>query len=301
MLSTIFGKTADLLDKRFLVGLLLPSLGFIAAVGALVVTAIGWADARDLAGTIPSPERWLIVAAATAVVLLFAVIIGTQVNSLVGWWEGYWRPSCLRRPGIWVERCRYGRLDDDDSSDSTRMLREFPSNTEDFLPTRLGNALLAAENYSRERYGLDSVLFWPRQYLLLPDAVRTVVDDGRRAIDQFVVVATLSAATALVAGGMGVTGLLGSTVWIPSALGAAGLTFLTYRSAVSAAIAFGDLVRSAYDLYRRDLLSALGIAAAETPEEERRLWIAIGQYLFRGATDTGDETLIRYIRSPKSD
>jgi hypothetical protein len=301
MLSTIFGKTADLMDKRFLIGLLLPCLGFVAALGALVITAVGWSDARTLAGTIPSPERWLIVAAAAAAVLLIAVLIGTQVNTLVGWWEGYWRPSCLRRPGIRFERWRYGRRDDNDSSDSTRMLREFPSSTEDFLPTRLGNALLAAENYSRERYGLDSVLFWPRQYLLLPDAVRTVVDDGRRAVDQFVVVATLSAATAVVAVGMGVRGLLSGMVWIPSALGAAGLAFVTYRSAVSAAIAFGDLVRSVYDLYRRDLLSALGVAYPETPEEEHRLWTAIGQYLFRGATDSADEALIRYIRSPKAD
>lgn len=301
MLSTIFGKTADLLDKRFLVGLLLPSLGFITAVGALVVTAGSWAAVRELARTVPNPERWLIVASAAAAVLLFAVLIGTQVDRLVGWWEGYWRPHWLCKPGIWVEQRRYGRLDDDDTSDSTRILREFPSSTNDFLPTRLGNALLAAENYSRERYGLDSVLFWPRQYLLLPDAVRTIVDDGRRAIDQFVVVATLSAVTAVIAAAMGMNGQLSGAVWIPSALGAALLSFLTYRSAVSAAIAFGDLVRSVYDLHRRDLLNALGVASPQTPDEERRLWTALGQYLFRGATDTGDETLIRYLPSSKAE
>lgn len=64
---------------------------------------------------------------------------------------------------------------------------------------------------------------------------------------------------------------------------------MTYRSAVGAAITSGDLVRSVYDLYRRDLLTALGIAAAENPDDERGLWKALGQYLFRGANDSGAE------------
>jgi hypothetical protein len=175
------------------------------------------------------------------------------------------------------------------------MLREYPPSTVDFLPTRLGNVLLAAENYSRDRYGLDSVLFWPRQYLLLTDTVRAVLDDARRAIDQFIVIASLSVLTAFIATGMGLAGPLSDSVWIPTALGAAALALLTYRSAVRAAVTFGDLVRSVYDLYRRDLLTALGVAAAETPDDERRLWKALGQYIFRGATDSGDDALIRYV------
>ncbi|WP_067970918.1 hypothetical protein [Mycolicibacter icosiumassiliensis] len=300
MLGTIFGKTADLLDKRFLVGLLLPCVGFHAALAALLVTALGWDDARQLVATIPSPERWFLAVAAAAVVLVFAVLLGTQINTLMRWWEGYWRPRCARTPGAAVQRWRYGRLDDEDPWDSTQMLREYPRETADFLPTRLGNALLAAENYSRDRYGLDSVLFWPRQYLLLTDTIRTVVDDARRAIDQFIVIASLSVLTAIITTGMGIAGQLTDRVWIPTGLGAAGLALVTYRSAVREAITFGDLVRSVYDLYRRDLLAALGVAAAVTPEDERRLWKALGQYLFRGATDSGDEALIRYIPPQKS-
>jgi hypothetical protein len=299
MLGTIFGKTADLLDKRFLVGLLLPCAGFHGVLAALVVTALGWDNARERVAAIPTPERWFLAAAVAAVVLVFAVLLGTQINTLVRWWEGYWRPRCVRTPGAAMQRWRYRHLDDEDPWDSTHMLREYPSSPADFLPTRLGNTLLAAENYSRERYGLDSVLFWPRQYLLLTDALRTVVDDARRAIDQFIVIASLSVLTAIITTGLGITGQLSSRVWVPTGLGAAALALMTYRSAVRAAITFGDLVRSVYDLYRRDLLTALGIAAAENPNDERRLWKALGQYLFRGATDSGDEELIHYMPPKK--
>jgi hypothetical protein len=294
VLTTIVGKTADLLDKRFLVGSLLPCLGFGAAIGSLVITGIGWTETHKVVRSIPNSERWLIGVVAAAALLLLAVLLGTQINRLVVWWEGYWRPKCLGRPFVCLQRRRYRRLNDDDPWDSTRMFREFPSDDSDFLPTRLGNTLLAAENYSRARYGIDSVLFWPRLYLLLDEPERAIVDDARRAVDQFVVLATLSATASFVAVGMGLSGFVSGIVVVPSALGAAVLAYLTYRSAVTAAITFGDLVRSVFDLYRRKLLFEIGIAPAKGPEEERRVWEALSKYLLRGATDTGDESLIRY-------
>jgi hypothetical protein len=217
-------------------------------------------------------------------------------------WEGYW-PKNVRRLGIRLERRRYRLLDDADPWESTRKVLEFPSQVDDFLPTRLGNVLLAAENYSRERYGLDSVFFWPRQYLLLPNEVRVIVDDARRAIDQLVVIATLAVFAVCSALGLGLAGAVWScisapcVVWVPSALGAVVLAYLTYRSAVSAASTFGDLVRSVFDLYRADLLAKLGVAAPKSREVEPRIWEALGQQLFRGGTSSPyDDALIQYRR-----
>lgn len=170
MISTIFGKAGDLLDKRFVVALVVPCLAFLAGVGSLAITAYGWKSAYTLWQSLSNGQRWLILGGAVVGVFFVASILGAQINSLVRYWEGYW-PGVFRIPGVRLQCRRYHSLTDSDR-DSTRKFSEFPSSTADFLPTRLGNVLLAAENYSRERYGLDSVFFWPRQYLLLATDVQ---------------------------------------------------------------------------------------------------------------------------------
>lgn len=182
MLGGIFGKAADFLDRRFLLGLLLPCLAFTAAVSSLVITSYGWNAADTAWRALSGSQRWLIAAGLTVVVFFVASVLGAHINWLIGIWEGYWRPQWMQKPGVWLQRRRYASLErldpavcdedqgDDDEEDGagdtrrlwarTRIYREFPSNPDNFLPTRLGNALLAAESYSSERYGLDGVLFW---------------------------------------------------------------------------------------------------------------------------------------------
>jgi hypothetical protein len=77
------------------------------------------------------------------------------------------------------------------------------------MPTRLGNALRAAESYpgDDERWGLDAVFWWPRLYLILPDSARDQVDEARTSMDQLVLLSVLWAAFAAVAIGFGIAGL----------------------------------------------------------------------------------------------
>lgn len=299
MLTTVFGKTADLLDKRFLVGLLLPSLAFCATVAALVLVALGWPGPLRYWTSIPLPGRWAITAVVAAAVLLVAVLLGTQVNRLVAIWEGYYWPRWLSRAGARVQSWRLDHLDNDEWSEFRRF-QQYPSETSTFLPTRLGNVFLATENYSRERYGLDSVYLWPRLYLSVPTEVRAIVDDARRSVDQLVVIATAAVLSVLAALALGLAGWrLGgvtapSVVWGPVAAVAALVAVGAYRSAISAAVTFGDLVRSVFDLHRGELLVKLGVPAPKTRELERQTWEAVGQFLFRGATSDGGEALIEY-------
>src|SRR3989304_4738370 len=44
----------------------------------------------------------------------------------------------------------------------------YPEDQSDILPTRFGNTLKAAENYTGERFGLDGVQFWPRLVHVIP-------------------------------------------------------------------------------------------------------------------------------------
>lgn len=304
MLSTVVGKAADLLDKRFLVGLFLPSAGFFAALGALAFTGVGWDKPYNFWKATPTAGHWTLGVVIAAGVLLFAVLLGTQVILLMQIWEGYWRPRWLRVPATWVQKCRYARLSDS-ADDTLRRVQQYPTLTDAFLPMRLGNVLLSAENYSRERYGLDSVYFWPRQYLALPSEVRSIVDDARRSIDQLIVIASLAVVTAVGAVAMAcaswrmpATVSAPLAVWGPSALVATMIAYASYRSATSAAVVYGDLVRSAFDLYRGEVLEKLGVPAPKTRELERQTWEALGQFLFRGGTNSrAADGLIEYADS----
>jgi hypothetical protein len=46
-----------------------------------------------------------------------------------------------------------------------------PAAERDLLPTRLGNLLRAREMASRHKYGLDSLVCWPRLWCLLPECL----------------------------------------------------------------------------------------------------------------------------------
>jgi hypothetical protein len=87
---------------------------------------------------------------------------------------------------------------------------------------------------------------------------------------------------------------LNDHVWIPAAIAGALLSLFSYRSAVAAAVSFGNLVRSVSDLYRRDLLRRIGLTLAECPDDEQKQWKALGQLLFRSAVDRDAECLIRF-------
>jgi len=52
----------------------------------------------------------------------------------------------------------------------------FPRNPTFLKPTRLGNVLAAAKEYSSQIYRLDAVIWWPRLAPLLPEEFRIQVD-----------------------------------------------------------------------------------------------------------------------------
>jgi hypothetical protein len=58
--------------------------------------------------------------------------------------------------------------------------------------------------------------------------------------------------------------------------------YLMYRLAVTAAVQYGDFVRSAYDLFRLDLLKALSLPRPGNVEEERALWESVSGLVVYG-------------------
>jgi hypothetical protein len=161
------------------------------------------------------------------------------------------------------ERDEYARLD--------RRRREAPVRPELRMPTKLGNVLRAAEARPGDRYGLDSIVCWPRLWLVLPESARKEVTDSRKVLNVRAEI-WLWAALFLV-----------WTVfaWWAPVVGVV-VAFAAYRSMISAAAVYGDLVVSCYDLHRSELYKALRWPLPERPGEEQAEGRKMTQYLSRG-------------------
>ncbi|GGN83889.1 hypothetical protein GCM10010112_62690 [Actinoplanes lobatus] len=296
MFGSVFTATTDLLDRRFTVNVVLPVLVFAGGLTALAIAGIGWPEALTWWKARDGAEQaWLAVGAVVAVVLLAYVAAG-QIMTFTRLGEGYW-PRWLSRPGVALQRRRWQRLDLRTGAGYARRYHEFPIDETDLLPTRLGNVLRAAERYPAdpERYGLDAVFFWPRLYLVLPADVREQVDRCRGALDRAVLVAGLAmlfplAAVPVVAWSGG-----GWRLWLLGSAAAAVVAILAHRTAIDAALAFGEILRACFDLHRLTLLARFGLVHPETLEAERALWMALQQQLYRRAAD--DPGLLR-LRPP---
>jgi hypothetical protein len=304
MFSSAFSTVTGLLDRLFVLGLLLPVLAFWAGVGALTATAYGWSQVDSWWQHLDTSRHIALILATVAGLVFMATVIGTQVvpitRMLEGYWSRSWADKTIGRLGRHLQGKRRTRLHKDTSS--MGYLREYlafaPAEFGPVMPTRLGNALRAAESYpgDGERWGLDAVFWWPRLYLILPDSTRDHVDEARASMDQLILISVLSAAFATVAIGFGIAGLT-PAVWVSCAIGALILARLSYLAAVTSAGVFGDLARSCFDLFHGDLLTHLGWQTPDNLPDERVLWGALGQQLYRRSANSADQGLVNAPRS----
>jgi hypothetical protein len=277
--ADLIGFGRDLGTRFALVGLL------PGAVLALFVLALVWSGAP---GAAPDLDEILdhardLDAWAGGLLFLALVVVALVLQplqlALVRALEGYW-PEPLARRGRKRWQRRYETLSEKAAPRAevpdaatvaamadaeSRLQRLFPSDPEWLLPTRLGNALRAAESRAGEPYGLDAVVVWPRLYPLLPDGVRALVDDQRDGLDLAARFCAIFAAAAVIS----LVLLVSHGWWLLVPAACLLLAWISYRGAVAAAIAYGEGIRSAIDLHRFDLLAALHLPLPATLEQER--------------------------------
>jgi hypothetical protein len=298
------------LGVRFQLVSMVPS-----TVAALVILGVVWSGAPaqpprlsravGVATGLDAGEAVLLVFGITVVALVLQPLQRLLVRALEGYWleQPYW-PLWLRRLGTAWPRRRLGRLSARADHEPTRppgghggwrveaerqragtaayqRWRRYPAE-ERLLPCALGNALRAAEDDAGQRYGLETVLVWPALYVALGERARATVDDQRLQLDVAARLAVTLTVTALVAAGL-------LWRWWPWVLvvpaGLLLLGWVSYRAAVSAAIAYGDGLRLAFDLARFDLLRALHLPVPADSDSElaanRRLsaFLALGKPL----------------------
>jgi hypothetical protein len=250
-----------------------------------------------------------VILAATLVIIASAVVVQHLTFPVVRFLEGYW-PTWLQPLQRSLARRTSRRIEQDEEkwqdlasvlyrlreSDKhtelelmrahdkymalDRRLRLIPTTPENRMPTRLGNILRAAETWPRDKYGLDTAVCWPRLWFILPDTVKRELAQARASLDS-------GAAVWL-------WGLL-FVVWTIWAWWAIPLGLITcigaYLSMLSSARLYGDLIESAFDLYRITLYQAIRWPLPTNPSEEKELGEAVTEYLWRGS----DSSYPKYI------
>jgi uncharacterized repeat protein (TIGR01451 family) len=191
-----------------------------------------------------------------------------------------------------------------------RVNNEFPSKRSLIIPTRLGNVIRSFEEYPDRQYGIGAITLWPRLVAKIDKEYAVVVDDSRTSFDFMLNISVLSAATALL---ILVAGLfyfppsslffsLNSTskrlmivFWLITILAFLLLSYVSYVGAIPRANSYGAKVKSAFDLYRTDLLKQLGYERVpKTLKEERSLWDAISLQMIYGDPPWGRDPLNEY-------
>lgn len=172
--------------------------------------------------------------------------------------------------------------------EATPRAPELPVNPDFLRPTRFGNAWAIAESTPRDRYGLDGVLFWPPLRTIAqqdnPELIDTI-DDQKLLMDAAIHLAAVLAVLTLTALGTMVWAIATGAAWWQWAIGVAGLFVLHtlfYRAATSTVQTIGVYMAQVYDLYRYELLDALGIARPETARDEYFTWQRLAAFIRRG-------------------
>ena len=175
----------------------------------------------------------------------------------------------------------------------------YPPKQSQIMPTQLGNVLKSAEMYTNERYRLDAVLIWSRLQPLLPKEFMDAAEDSKTSLDLMITLSALilffgSPLSAYLAMITAVSPYLGAITFLIMLLIVLFLSWLTYKNGIQVALAFGENIKSAFDLYRWNVLEGLNLKLPENLDEERKIWADLCEFLYRAHPP--DEKYYRYSK-----
>lgn len=292
--ETFGGKLAE----HWVVALLTPAFVFwVGGIGAWAWHS-GWTRFNDFLTfftQLSESAQVALVIGGLLVIMISAVIIQRIELGALRLLEGYWphwtwplRRRLIAKQNKYIDRkdARFQALARKGLLNLTPEEREdyvaldwahmhVPAVPTERMPTRLGNILRAAERRPRDKYGLDTIVCWPRLWLLLPDTVRNELTEAR---------ANLNTAVRIWLWGML---FLVWSVWTVLAVPMGLLVALfAYRYTQRAAEIYGELFEAAFDLHRTTLYESLRWPLPATPADERRLGEMLTAYLWRGSDKT---------------
>jgi hypothetical protein len=162
------------------------------------------------------------------------------------------------------------------------------------MPTEFGNILKASEAYSGTRYGIDAVQFWPRLLQVIPPSYKQSIDDARNELSFLVNMSALSVFFYLLclaaifvnfatAQDPNLSLIIGNSIrYIIAGLLAMFTNIFFYKAALFSVGDFGSMIRSAYDLFRLELLRQFRIRHPKNSIEEFKVWRNLGELFVLG-------------------
>jgi hypothetical protein len=179
----------------------------------------------------------------------------------------------------------------------------YPERRSLILPTRLGNVIRSFEYYPSREYGIDSIALWPRMVAIIPKEYAVIMDDAKTTFDFMLNCSFLSFVLALfmLLAGMFYRVPFASSsqtrYWLIEIAIFTFLSYFFYRLSINRVGAWGSLVRSAFDLFRWELLEKLGYEKKpESRLDERKLWGEISRQIIYG--DRYDKSMLSYSKDP---
>ncbi len=292
----MFGELPKLFDRNFAVGFFLPIAIFITLSG-LILSQYGFAPdfisymARDLlvGTTVLGLLSWV------GGILLLAVN-----RDLYRIMEGYGKYNPVKL-FAWFEKRRYqkavGELEklDDEYRECyavkknfpaksrarrneimRKLAEEFPDKEEFLLPTPFGNVLRSFEIYPRVMYGLEAIDGWGRLLAVVPKDYTELIDSAKSQVDFWINMAVILVLLQIEY--ISLTYIFNQGAlnwWIVLLLIALG-TIPPLR-ATSAAREWGDLIKSAFDMFAPKMRESLGFDEPADRDEEMAQWTKFSQ------------------------
>jgi len=302
MITDTLQNLARLFPRRFFLNALLPTFVFTTFVVS-TVAASWW----SIETTYTRRERLdlltraLLLLAYFALVSFLAAAAASQWRNIVRLFEGYSLKKVANRLKMeplgqrWHQE-HMDQLTSDEEGNSEQAYRRYPPKKyrSEVLPTQLGNILLAGEYYAYDRYGIDTIYFWPRLYPLLPEAFQR---DHEASIIQYqfpLVVAFQATAATIICAAVLLITHSPAVVFAAILLGGTVIAYGAYILSLSSAMEMAEQQRTAFDLYRDRLLTAWPSVA--DVNDEKAAFLNIKEFVVRNVPPMWDPPHGKYVR-----
>ncbi len=248
--------------RRFLFNALLPTLVFAGLTAAIAISCVSslanlskWWFKLDAISQIATIMGFL------AGIWFLSAAVASQWRGIVRIYEGYPLRHLFAKfnadaPGVAWHRKRMHALRKGADADSMRAYYRYVELGDEhkIMPSSLGNILRAAENYPIRRYGIDAIIFWPRLYPLLPERFQRDYEEFMVGYE-FPLVVSFEATVATTVSGffLLITRQPPERFLLVLSAGFA-VAFFAYKFSLTAAEEIGEQQRTAFDLYRANIL-----------------------------------------------